>query len=70
MKVFVTVELFGSLVEDVNVYTDQTSSELSRLKWLERMSIDNDEKLESQNMKGNEFWIFEKEIGEETHFIN
>jgi len=65
MKVFVTVELFHGIIENVECYTSLEDVEERENKWLEDNNIKSkNERLNKADLNGVEFRVFENKIKE------
>lgn len=58
-KVFVTVELFQGLLEEVRVFKSCKSADENEQKWLSRHDITDEISRECKAANGTEFHIFE-----------
>ena len=62
MTLYVTIETFQGVVENVHAYLSEESANAAEKQWLLEMDIHDDEDRQAKSDGGTEFVIFESEL--------
>ena len=62
MKVYVTIETFQGVIEDVCVFKTEEQAKVEEKKWLKSLDVKGDKKREELSFRCTEFRIFECDL--------